>query len=109
MRSRLHRIFLILAAIAYAILWIGSNVGPLADVLRDSLILEALVAALVFDLLWQLISREDASAQAASTDAFVRAELDRQGTMLSSLMPLLEVKTDGSSAMMPASSTAIAP
>lgn len=102
MRSRLHKVFLILAAAAYAVLWIGSNVGPLADRIRDSLILEALVAALVFDLLWQLIAREDAGAQAAATDAFVRAELDRQGTLLTSLLPLLEVKARGSTSMMPA-------
>jgi len=103
MKSKLHKIFLISAAAAYALLWIGSNVGPLAERIRDSLILEALVAALVFDLLWQLIAREDASAQAASTDAFMRRELDRQGTMITSLLPLLEVKVGaGSKAMIPA-------
>lgn len=101
MGARLHRIFLISAAIVYAILWIGSNVGPLADLIRESLILEAFVAALVFDLLWQLISRENAEQQAARTDAFMRSELERQGTLLMSLLPLLDVKARGSSAHLP--------
>jgi len=101
MGPRLHKIFLISAAVAYAILWIGSNVGPLADLIRESLILEALVAALVFDLLWQLMSRENAERQAASTDAFMRAELERQGTLLMSLLPLLDLKVRGSSALLP--------
>ncbi len=101
MKTRLHRIFLIVAAVTYAILWLGSNFSAFADAIRDSLILEALVAALVFDLLWQLMSREDAERQAARTDAFVRAELDRQGTLLMSLLPLLGMKSAGSSAQLP--------
>jgi hypothetical protein len=101
MRTRLHKIFLIFAAVAYAILWLGSNVGPLSRLIRESRILEALVAALVFDLLWQLISREDAEKQAARTDALVRAELDRQGTLLMSVLPLLGVKAGASGALLP--------
>ncbi|HSG07512.1 MAG TPA: hypothetical protein VLA36_04090 [Longimicrobiales bacterium] len=102
MKSRLHKIFLMLAAVVYAILWVGSNVGPFADLLRRSLVTEALVAALLFDLLWQLISREEADVKASDTAAAVRAELDRQGTMLASLMPMLGLKASGADSSMPA-------
>jgi hypothetical protein len=94
MKAKLRRVFLIVIASAYAILWVLSRIGPVTQHLQNWKVVEVFGTALIFYLLWELIVFEDIRKLSDNSIERMSQELNNLSSLLDALISFLKIKTE---------------